>query len=201
MNNTVLPYTVHTDSSEESDSSDSSEEGNLLSNNLGVVNNKFETKNVRFMNQEKAEDYQMKRNQLFTPETYVRLITIDNTSSNTFSLTENLNIKNTDIIGFKIIKSNVKHTDTAKYYSDLVISEIPDIGCDKNETGNAIITRIPLVADTAYHYHSYLELSLINRYFYPQKIKKLTLSFLNETTIIGNFTFEITYLNDKVHTS
>ena len=151
------------------------------------------------MNMEKVEDYQKNRNKLFTPETYVRLITIDNTSSNTFSLKENLNIKNTDIIGFKIIKSNVMHTDTAKYYSDLVIAEIPDIACDKNESGNSIITRIPLVADKAYHYHSFLELSLINRYFYPQKIDKLTLSFLNEN-VIGNFTFEITYLNDKVHT-
>ena len=43
-----------------------------------------------------------------------------------------------------------------------------------------------------------LELSLINRYFYPQKIEKLTLSFLNEN-LKGSFTFEITYLNEKVH--
>ena len=49
-----------------------------------------------------------------------------------------------------------------------------------------------------YHYHSFLELSLINRYFYPQKIDKLTLSFLNEN-LKGSFTFEITYLIEKVH--
>ena len=65
MDNTVVPYTLETDSSEESDDSDSSEEGNLLSNNLGVFNDKFETKDVRFMNQEKAEDYQRNRDSLF----------------------------------------------------------------------------------------------------------------------------------------
>jgi len=195
MDNTVLPYSY---SSDESDDSDSSAEGNLLSNNLGVLNNKFETKNVRFMNMEKVEDYQQNRNKLFTPETYVRIITVDNNSTDTFSLKEDLNCKNNDIIGFKILKTNVVHTDISKHYSDLVISEIPAIACDKNESGNSIITRIPLFPDTNYHYHSFLELSLINRYFYPQKIDKLTLSFLNEN-LKGSFTFEITYLNEKVH--
>lgn len=198
MDNTVIPYSVETDSSDESDDSDSSNEGNLLSNNLGVLNNKFETKNVRFMNMEKVEDYQKNRNKLFTPETYVRIITVDNNFTDTFSLKEDLNCKNNDIIGFKILKSNVFHTEITKHYSDLVINEIPDIGCDKNESGNSIITRIPLFLDTTYHYHSFLELSLINRYFYPRKIDKLTLSFLNEN-LKGSFTFEITYLNEKVH--
>ena len=65
MDNTVIPYSVETDSSDESDSSDSSHEGNLLSNNLGFHNNKFETKDKRFMNMEKVEDYQKTINELF----------------------------------------------------------------------------------------------------------------------------------------
>ena len=128
MNNTVLPYTVHTDSSEESDDSDSSEEGNLLTNNLGVVNNKFETKDVRFMDQEKAEDYQQNRNQLFTPEISKIRILVDSknithttTSHDTSNYTVQLNGNDTtnstsgfgnynNVIGFRLIKAIVANS-------------------------------------------------------------------------------------------
>ena len=56
MENTVAPYTLETDSSEENSDSDSSEDGNLLTNNLGVLNNKFDTRDERFMNQQKDKD-------------------------------------------------------------------------------------------------------------------------------------------------
>ena len=128
MDNTVLPYKVHTDSSEESDDSDSSEEGNLLSNNLGVVNNKFETKNIRFMNQEKAEDYQKNRNQLFTPEISKIRILVDSknithtttpydTSNYTVKLSGNDITNSTagfgnydNVIGFRLIKAIVANS-------------------------------------------------------------------------------------------
>ncbi len=77
MDNTVIPYSVETDSSDESDSSDSSHEGNLLSNNLGVYNNKFETKNVRFMNMENVDDYQKLQKDLFYPKISKIRILID----------------------------------------------------------------------------------------------------------------------------
>ena len=128
MDNTVLPYTVHTDSSEESDSSDSSEEGNLLSNNLGVVNNKFETKDIRFLNQEKAEDYQQNRDKLFTPEISKIRILVDSknithttTSHDTSNYTVQLNGNDTtnstagfgnynNVIGFRLIKAIVANS-------------------------------------------------------------------------------------------
>ena len=210
MENTVAPYTLETDSSEENSDSDSSEDGNLLTNNLGVLNNKFDTRDERFMNQQKVEEYQRNRNKLFTPETYVKLITInvvlDDWASKkyqTFSISEGLRIPNTNIIGFKIVKSHVKNSNGGNFFTDLVIDEIPPIACDNNENGKSIITRVPLPADILYHPHSYLELSLINRYFYPRKIDKLTVSFLdkdgNYFQIVGTLTFEITYLNEKVH--
>ena len=204
MDNTIGPYTLETDSSDESDSSDSSEEGNLLSNNLGVLNNKFETKNVRFMNQEKVEEYQYKRNKLFTPETYIKIITINVTSSGqSFNLEDQLNSNNHNIIGFKILKSNLSNPDPSKYYADLIIDEIPEITCDKNDYGKSIITRISLSKSSDYNTQNYLELSSIHRYFYPQKINSLTVSFLDSTDSIlnvkGNLIFEITHLNEKVH--
>ena len=128
MDNTVLPYTVHTDSSEESDSSDSSEEGNLLSNNLGVVNNKFETKDIRFLNQEKAEDYQQNRDKLFTPEISKIRILVDSknithttishdTSNYTVQLNGNDTTNSTsgfgnynNVIGFRLIKAIVANS-------------------------------------------------------------------------------------------
>lgn len=122
MDNTVLPYTVETDSSDESDSSDSSHEGNLLSNNLGVYNNKFETKNVRFMNMEKVDDYHNLQKDLFHPKISKIRILID---SKNISYSENRNTSNynlyfdgdnktnetsgfnsyNNVIGFKFIKA------------------------------------------------------------------------------------------------
>ena len=127
MDNTVVPYTLKTDSSEESDDSDSSEEGNLLSNNLGVFNDKFETKDVRFMNQEKAEEYQLKRNKLFTPEIIKTRILIDSkninhttdhdTSNYTISFNQGEENNSTsgfknykNVIGFRLIKAIIPNS-------------------------------------------------------------------------------------------
>ena len=122
MDNTVMSYSVETDSSDESDYSDSSHEGNLLSNNLGVLNNKFETKNVRFMNMEKVDDYHNLQKDLFHPKISKIRILID---SKNISYSENRNTSNynvyfdgdnqtnetsgfnsyNNVIGFKFIKA------------------------------------------------------------------------------------------------
>ena len=62
MDNTILPYREQIHSSDESDSSDSSEEGNLLTNNIGILYNGSQINDERFMNREKVEDYNIQRN-------------------------------------------------------------------------------------------------------------------------------------------
>ena len=196
MDNTITPYTLETDSSEESDDSDSSEEGNLLSNNLGVLNTKFETKDVRFMNQEKVEDYQKNRNQLFTPPIQKRYFTVKlNASSTSFSLKDTIKLPTDNIIGFKMIKSNFVG-DNTNHFTDLSIPEIPEIACDKNEEGNTIVARIPLRKLTSDFYtHQFLELSLVDRYFYPLSLDKLT--FELSVVVSGFVVIEVTYLNQE----
>jgi len=195
MDNTVVPYSVETDSSEESDDSDSSEEGNLLSNNLGVLNNKFETKNVRFMNQEKVEDYQQNINKLFTPKIQKRYFTVKlNASSTSFSLKDTIQLPTTNIIGFKMIKSTFTGNNI-NHFTDLSVPEIPEIACDKNEEGKTIISRIPLrKPSTDFYTHQYLELSLVDRYFYPISLDKLTFNL--STVVAGFIVIELTYLNE-----
>ena len=200
MDNTIVPYTVETDSSDESDDSDSSNEGNLLSNNLGVHNNKFETKDERFMNMEKVEDYQKTRDELFTPKIQKRFFTINFSSTNpritTKSLKDDIKLPTNNIIGFKIIKSNFEGNNS-DHFVDLSISEIPTIACDKNEIGKSIISRIPLRKPVGDFYtHQFLELSLIDRYFYPISLDKLTFDLDGDFN--GFVVFEITYLNDKI---
>lgn len=197
MDNSVLPFTVHTDSSDESDDSDSSEEGNLLSNNLGVLNEKFETKDVRFMNMEKVEDYQKERNKLFTPQIYKKYFTVSlSSASQQFSLKDTIKLHTDNIIGFKMVKSNFIG-NTTDHFVDLTIPEIPEIACDKNESGKTIFSRIPLrKLNSDFYTHQYLELSLINRYFYPTSFDKLT--FELSKPLSGFVVIEVTYLNEKV---
>ncbi len=202
MDNTVVPYTLETDSSEESDDSDSSEEGNLLTNNLGVFNDKFETKDVRFMNQEKAEDYQLNRNKLFTPEIIKKFITVfknDTELTKVISLNEDFKIPTKNIIGFKIVRSSFATDSTTLSHFDLSIPEIPEIACDITDTGKHIISRIPLTQTSTgiFAHCQFLEYLPINRYFYPTTLDKLTLTLTED--LKGYFVFEITYLNEKVH--
>lgn len=122
MNNTVLPYTEHTDSSDESDSSQSSEEGNLLTNNIGILYNGSDIKNQKFMNMENVEDYQNKRNKLFTPQLSKFRLLVEskniehtenyNTSNYTIFFKGNNQLNKTsgfttynNVIGFKLIQA------------------------------------------------------------------------------------------------
>ena len=198
MDNVIVPYTLQTDSSEESDDSDSSDEGNLLTNNIGVLNNKFDTKDKSFKKKKKVEDYQRARNKLFTPEIYKSVITIETSgvTQKIMSLEDDCKISTKNIIGFKILRSSFLNNGTTLSHFELRIPEIPDIACDSNDVGDNIITRIPLRQDTTnYHTHQYLELSLIDRYFYPINLNTLTINL--SVALTGFFVFEITYLNEK----
>ena len=198
MNNTVIPYTIDTDSGEESDSSNSSEEGNLITNNLGVVNKKFIIKDERFLNQEKVEDYQNHRNKLFTPEIDKKIITVfknDTDLTKSISLLDNFKIRNDNIIGFKILRSSFITDSITLSHFDLSISEIPTVACDINESGEAILARVPLSqvnTNIFYNYH-FREYANVDRYFYPITLNNLTLK-LSEN-LKGYFIFEISYLN------
>ena len=111
MDNTVLPYQDESDSSENDidESSSDDEHSHLLSNNIGVLYNKFNTKDTKFLNMESAEEYQLKRNELFTPPIMKRIFTVKlNALSTTFSLQDDIKLPTTNIIGFKIMKSNRK---------------------------------------------------------------------------------------------
>ena len=119
------------------------------------------------MNQEKVEDYQKNRNKLFTPEIQKRYFTVRlNSSSTSFSLKDTIKLPTDNIIGFKMIKSNFEGNGGTNMYIDLSIPEIPEIACDKDEEGRNIFARIPLRKADDFYTHQYLELSLINRYFY-----------------------------------
>ena len=194
MDNTVLPYKDQTDSSDESDSSDSSEEGNLLTNNIGVLYNGSDIKDERFMNMEKVEDYRIKRNELFTPSIQKKFFTVKlNASSTSFSLKDTIKLPTENIIGFKIIKSSFVG-DNTNHFTDLIVPEIPEIACEKNEEGHSLIARIPLRKTNADFYtHQYLELSLIDRYFYPISLD--TLTFKLSVVLSGFVVIELTYLN------
>ena len=198
MDNSVLPYQVQTDSEDESNSSDSSEEGNLLTNNIGVLYNGGNVKDERFMNQEKVEDYQDHRNKIFTPEITKKVITVfkdDTNLTKEISLRDDLNIPTDNIIGFKILRASFATDSTALSHFDLSIPEIPTIACDINESGQSIIARIPLsqLNTSIFLNYPFLEYTTINRYFYPVKLDKLTLTLTQD--LKGYFVFEISYLN------
>ena len=83
-------------------------------------------------------------------------------------------------------------------FIDLQIEDIPEIACDKNDTGENIIARIPLRKGTSDFYtHQYLELSLINRYFFPTNLDKLTFNL--SVSLSGFVVIELTYLNEQIH--
>ena len=91
MDNTILPYREQIHSSDESDSSDSSEEGNLLTNNIGILYNGSQINDERFMNREKVEDYNIQRNKFFTPQLSKFRLLID---SKNIKHSENYNTSN-----------------------------------------------------------------------------------------------------------
>ena len=129
MDNTVLPYQDESDSSENDidESSSDDEHSHLLSNNIGVLYNKFNTKDTKFINQEEVEEFASLRNKYFTPEISKIRILVDSkniihtinhdTSNYEISLNQGesnnptsgfQNYKN--VIGFKLIKAILPNT-------------------------------------------------------------------------------------------
>ena len=69
MDNTIIPYTTKSGSSESEldDSSSEDERSHLLSNNIGVHYNNFIDQRD-FLNMENVDEYKNIRNKYFTPE-------------------------------------------------------------------------------------------------------------------------------------
>jgi len=204
MDNTIVPYEdADSDSSSDLDDSSSNDDhSHLLSNNIGVHYNKFNGTNTTFMNMEDPTTYAEKRNRLFTPEITKRIFTVKlNASSTSFSLKDDIKLPTDNIIGFKILKSSF--TQAASGLSlllDMSVPEIPEIACDKNDDGGNIIARIHLSSTPSIRYtHQYLELSLIDRYFFPLNLDKLTFNL--SVTLPGFIVIELSYFNDQVKNS
>ena len=200
MDNTIVPYEdADSDSSSDLDDSSSNDEhSHLLSNNIGVHYNKFNGTNTAFMNMEDPKVYAEKRNRLFTPEITKRIFTVKlNALSTSFSLKDDIKLPTDNIIGFKILKSSFTQDANLSLLSDLSVPEIPEIACDKNDDGENIIARIPLSSTASVRYtHQFLELSLIDRYFFPLNLDKLTFNL--SPNLPGFIVIELSYFNDQV---
>lgn len=124
MDNVVKPYIE--EDSESSEYEDSSEE-EILSSNIGIQYKKQDLKNVKLMDEGKAEDYEEIRNKYFTPELRKVNILIDSKNIvhevNTHSTSDyTVYFDNADknstggfeqyrnVIGFRLIKAIVPNT-------------------------------------------------------------------------------------------
>ena len=129
MDNTIIPYQDVSESSEDEldDSSSDDEYSQLLSNNIGVLYNKFNTGDDQFMNMESAEEFSSLRNKYFTPEISKIRILVDSkniihtinhdTSNYEISLNQGESNNSTsgfqnykNVIGFKLIKAILPNT-------------------------------------------------------------------------------------------
>ena len=127
MDNTIVSYEDNNSSSEEyDDSSDEDLNSLLLSNNIGIHYNNFNTHND-FMNKGKPNEYESIRNKYFTPEiSKIRLLidsknidhTLDHSTSNYIIHFDGENVKNktngygilNNVIGFKLIKAMIHNS-------------------------------------------------------------------------------------------
>lgn len=128
MDNTIIPYGEASDISSEEldDSSDDDLHSHLLSNNIGVHYNNFNTQHD-FMNMENANEYESIRNKYFTPELKrIRLLvdsknidhSLDHSTSNYTIHFEGKGVGNAtsgygnfdNVIGFRLIKAMVPNS-------------------------------------------------------------------------------------------
>ena len=125
MDNTIITYTDASDISSEEldDTSDDDMNTQLLSNNIGIHYNNFQTANGNFMNMEDQKTYESIRNKYFTPEIRKIRILIEsknitytsnrNTSNYTIHFENNTSNSTSgygsfdNVIGFRLIKANV----------------------------------------------------------------------------------------------
>ena len=129
MDNVIITYdNDSTSSNEELDESSSEDEHSiLLSNNIGVVNNNFDTKNVKFMNMKDTRIYEDIRNKYFTPEISKIRLLIDtknikhdndhNTSdykiyfnNNDYNSNSGYHSSYNNVIGFRLVKAIIPNT-------------------------------------------------------------------------------------------
>ncbi len=127
MDNTIIPYGDVSDISSEDldDSSSDDMHAQLLSNNIGVHYNNFNTQRD-FMNMENAKEYENIRNKYFTPEiSRIRLLvdsknidhTLDHSTSN-YTINFEGNTSNAtsgygnfdNVIGFRLIKAMIPNS-------------------------------------------------------------------------------------------
>lgn len=128
MDNTIIPYGEASDISSEDldDSSSDDMHAQLLSNNIGVHYNNFNTQHD-FMNMENAKEYESIRNKYFTPELKrIRLLvdsknvdhTLNHSTSNYTINFEGSNVGNAtsgygnfdNVIGFRLIKAMIPNS-------------------------------------------------------------------------------------------
>tara|TARA_B110000971_G_C19788442_1_gene398612 strand:+ start:19 stop:591 length:573 start_codon:yes stop_codon:yes gene_type:complete len=181
------------DESDGSSSDDSSDyDERLLTANVGLLYESKFNENEKLFDDTKRIDYEEFRNKYFTPELTKRKFTINHLFFNTeISLKNTIKLPNDNIIGFKLYKSYIKktaNTDNTDYI-DIIIDQIPEIVCSKNEHGQNIIDRIPL-SGTDYYFYEDIKYDEI--YFNPISIDKFK---LNLSGYQGYLSFEITYLN------
>ena len=113
MDNTIIPYGEASDISSEDldDSSDDDLHSHLLSNNIGVHYNNFNTQHD-FMNMENAKEYESIRNKYFTPEIL-----------KTRLLIETNNIKHTKIYLNPVDSFNLRHSLFSLIHTDYKIEQ------------------------------------------------------------------------------
>ena len=121
MDNTIIPYADASDISSEEldDTSDDDMNAQLLSNNIGIHYNNFQTANGNFMNMEDQKQYESIRNKYFTPEIRKIRLLIETYSSNRNTSNYTIYFENNtsnstsgygnfdNVIGFRLIKANI----------------------------------------------------------------------------------------------
>jgi hypothetical protein len=201
----------NTDSEDEEYSSDSS--GDLPeNNNVGV---KYDVpkdySDLRFLDQSKQDEYLKLRNELFTKKVEKGRIvfntnyTLDGSTAykSEIDLVDRYKLNGLpNVIGFELIRANIKSASASVHFIDLHVPEIPHIACKQNEYGTPIIDRIPLDLSTS-TINNYTQHRDYQNYFTPIKLSKLNLVVIlpdgtKTTDYEGFYEFEITVLKDSL---
>ena len=201
----------NTDSEDEEYSSDSS--GDLPeNNNVGV---KYDVpkdySDLRFLDQSKQDEYLKLRNELFTKKVEKGRIvfntnyTLDGSTAykSELDLVDKYKLNGLpNVIGFELIRANIKSASASVHFIDLHVPEIPHIACKQNEYGTPIIDRIPLDLSTS-TINNYTQHRDYQNYFTPIKLSKLNLVVIlpdgtKTTDYEGFYEFEITVLKDSL---
>jgi len=201
----------NTDSEDEEYSSDSS--GDLPeNNNVGV---KYDVpkdySDMRFLDQSRQDKYLQLRNELFTKQINKGRIvfntnyTLDGSTDykSEIDLVDQYKMNGLpNVIGFELIRANIKSASASVHFIDLHVPEIPHIACKQNEYGTPIIDRIPLNLSTS-TINNYTQHRDYQNYFTPIKLSKLNLVVIlpdgtKTTDYEGFYEFEITVLKDSL---